>query len=302
MKTFHFSLNDPTRVNLRRQFLLNGYIEVDDAVKADFSDANIGVNDSALQILEYKHLLAQLLPNNNYSFIPLTFSINDINFPTVLAMLQQEYNNSDWLWIYKPSTMNNGEHIKLFADINEIIVHYQTMQRLGGDFVIQRYIDNPHLLDGHKYTLRLYVILSNYAGYQLYQHGYYNIGLQKYPGKNDFNNLGAHLTNEHLTEPLPNVIQMPTSKVPTFHLLMPQITSIVDQSILAFAKAAPHYFAPSTRKAFDILGFDFLVDDNLKLWLLEINHGPWFPTTEPHILQSHLFDGFWRFVVEKLEV
>lgn len=298
MKTFHFSQNDPTRFNLRRQFLLKGYIEVDEASKADFSDANIGANDMALQILEYKHLLALLMQHNNLTFMPPTFPINDINFPQVLSKLQEEYADSNWLWIYKPSTLNNGENIRLFAHINEIAEHYQTLKRLGGDFVIQHYIDNPHLLDGHKYTLRLYVILSNYNGYQLYQHGYYNIGRQKYPGKNDIENLGAHLTNEHLTEPMPNVIQMPTSKVPEFHLLMPQITSIVDQSIQAFAKASPQYFSPSTQKALDILGFDFLVDETMKIWLLEINHGPWFPTTEPHILQSHLFDAFWKFVVE----
>ncbi len=298
MKTFHFSKHDPTRFNIRRQLLLDGYTEVDDASKADFTDANIGVNDTALQVLEYKHLLAQLLHSDNCSFMPPTLTINDTNFPQVLSLLQQDYSDSNWLWIYKPSTLNNGEGIKLFAHIDDIFTHYQTMQRLGGEFVIQRYIDNPHLLDGHKYTLRLYVILSNYFDYKIYQHGYYNIGLQKYPGKKDIMNLSAHLTNEHLTEPLPNVIQMPTSKVEAFHLLMPQITSIVDETIQAFAKTSPQYFAPSPIKAFDILGFDFLVDDTLKIWLLEINHGPWFPTTEPHVLQSHLFDAFWQFVVE----
>nr|MDQ2994068.1 tubulin--tyrosine ligase family protein [Pseudomonadota bacterium] len=168
-----------------------------------------------------------------------------------------------------------------------------------GDFVIQRYIDNPNLLNGHKYTLRLYVILTNYQGFKLYEHGYYNIGMQKYPGKQDIKNLAAHLTNEHLTEPYPNVVQMPTSNVKEFHLLMPQIQSIVNQTLGAFAKVAPEYFAPSSRKAFDILGFDFLLDAALQVWLIEINHGPWFPTTDPHILQAHLYDAFWQMLVDE---
>ena len=295
---FHFDKIDPTRFNLRKHLLLQGEIEVDNAKEADFSDENIGVNDIALQTLEYKHLLAELLQTHNLNFMPPTYHINDYNFAQVLTKLQQHYHESDWLWIYKPATLNNGEGIKLFKHIEDISLHYQTLNRLGGDFVIQKYIDNPNLLNGHKYTLRMYVVLSNYQGYKLYNHGYYNIGRQKYPGKNEIENLAAHLTNEHLTEPLPNVIQMPTSKVPEFHLLMPQINNIVDQTINAFTQASPEYFTPVTTKAIDILGFDFLLDENMKLWLIEINHGPWFPSTEPHNLQKHLYEDFWRFIIK----
>jgi hypothetical protein len=296
---FYFSKNDPTRFNLRKHLLLNGYVEVGHTESADFSDENIGVNDISLQNLEYKHLLANLLQRHDLNFSPLTFHINDYNFAHVLTVLQQEYSAYDGLWIYKPATLNNGEGIKLFSHIDQIIQHYQTLNRLGGDFVIQRYIDNPHLLSGHKYTIRMYVILSNYAGYKLYEHGYYNVGLQKYPGKNAVENLAAHLTNEHLTEPLPNVVQMPTSKVPEFSLLMPKIRSIVNTTIEAFSASVPEYFTPSNIRAFDILGFDFLLDEQMTLWLIEVNHGPWFPTTEPHNLQSHLYEQFWVFVVNE---
>lgn len=203
----------------------------------------------------------------------------------------QQYADSNWQWIYKPSTLNNGEAIKLFNHIDEIAQHYQTLNRLGGDFVIQHYIDNPNLLNGDKYTLRLYVVLSNFKGHKLFPHGYYNIGRLKYPE--------TFITNEHLTDPLPNVIHMPTSKVPEFYLLMPQINTIVDQTIQAFTQSTTSYFAPSKTKAFDILGFDFLLDDTMQLWLLEINHGPWFPTTEPHNLQHHLFNDFWNFVTNE---
>lgn len=301
-RTFHFTIQDPTRFNIRKHLLLKNFIEVSAEDNADFSDQNIGANDTALQKLEYKHLLANLLYNANCSFAPPTYAINECNFAQVLALLQKKYADSNCTWIYKPATLNNGQGIKLFAHIDDIILHYQTQQRLGGDFVIQHYIDNPNLLDGHKYTLRLYVILTNYAGYQLYEHGYYNIGRQKYPGNDNFSDLSAHLTNEHLTEPLPNVIQMPTRLVPEFHLLMPQIKSIIDQTMQAFTQSTPEYFASTQHKAFDILGFDFLLDDTMKLWLLEINHGPWFPTKEPHNLLQHLFNAFWQYLVDDFAI
>lgn len=277
---------------------MQGEIEVDNKTEANFTDENFGVNDITLQTLEYKYLLAKLLQRHNLNFMPLTYHINDYNFAQVLTKLQQHYQDSDWLWIYKPATLNNGEGIKLFNHIDDIVQHYQTLNRLSGDFVIQKYIDNPNLLNGHKYTLRMYVILSNFEGHKLYKHGYYNIGRQKYPGKKETENLAAGLTNEHLTEPVPNVIQMPTSKVQEFHLLMPQINNIVNQTINAFTKTTPEYFAQTTPKAFDILGFDFLLEENMNLWLTEINHGPWFPTTDPHNLQKYLYEDFWRFIIK----
>lgn len=301
-QTFHFNIQDPTRFNIRKNLLLKDFVEVEKREDANFSDLNIGANDTALLKLEYKNLLADLLYSANCFFIPPTYHINDINFAQVLSLLQEKYAKSSYTWIYKPATLNNGEGIKLFAHIDEISLHYQTQQRLGGDFVIQQYVDSPHLLDGHKYTLRLYVILTNYGGYQLYEHGYYNIGRQKYPGNTNIGDLSAHLTNEHLTEPLPNVIQMPTNRVPEFHILMPQIKLIVDQTMRAFAQSTPEYFAPAQHKAFDILGFDFLLDDTMQLWLLEINHGPWFPTTEPHNLQQHLFNAFWLYLVNDFAI
>ncbi len=301
-RTFHFNIQDPTRFNIRKSLLLKSFVEVEEGEDADFSDLNIGANDTALTKLEYKNLLANLLYSANCFFIPPTYDINDNNFADVLGLLEKKYAQSNYTWIYKPATLNNGEGIKLFAHIDDIALHYQTQQRLGGDFVVQQYINNPHLLDGHKYTLRLYVILTNYGGYELYEHGYYNIGRQKYPGFTNICDLSAHLTNEHLTEPLPNVIQMPTNRVPEFHILMPQIKLIVDQTMRAFAQATPEYFEPAQHKAFDILGFDFLLDDTMQLWLLEINHGPWFPTTEPHNLQQHLFDAFWQYLVDDFAI
>lgn len=296
--SFHFnSLESPTQFNLAQEMIASGFHKTD-YKNANFTDDNIGANDIALQNLEYKHKLTDMLKKHKLPLSPISYTINETNFSTVISQIEKNHQHDNFIWIYKPSTLNNGQDIKLFKNINEIKKHYQTTNRLGGDFVLQQYIENPHLLNGHKYTLRMFVILTNYNGYTLYPQGYYNIGLKKYPTSNDFSDLSAHLTNEHLCDPEPNVIQMPSSKVKEFDLLLPKISDTVSKTMDVFKKTAPEYFSQKKQKCFDILGFDFLLDNNFNLWLLEINHGPNFPKEEPHVLKQHLYNPFWKFLVE----
>jgi hypothetical protein len=48
-----------------------------------------------------------------------------------------------------------------------------------------------------------------------------------------------------------------------------------------------------------LFGFDFLVDENMRAWILEANHGPCFPITETHALHTLLYDEFWRSFIER---
>ena len=52
---------------------------------------------------------------------------------------------------------------------------------------------------------------------------------------------------------------------------MPEIRKIAKIAILATAKK----FNPNNRKfSFELLGFDFMIDENYKCWLLEVNKNP----------------------------
>ncbi len=43
-----------------------------------------------------------------------------------------------------------------------------------------------------------------------------------------------------------------------------------------------------------IFGYDFLVDHDMHVWLLEANHGPCFPIDESHPLQKYVYHDFWQ--------
>lgn len=70
---------------------------------------------------------------------------------------------------------------------------------------------------------------------------------------------------------------------------MREIEAIIIRTIYSVLPRLQHYMPrPATNdenhinsKCFEILGFDILIDENLKPWLLEINQTPSFSTDTP---------------------
>lgn len=303
---FYFFLEQsqsPTHYNLTRYLRERGWHLTPIKEQAHFSDDNLQFDSHATETLEYKHLLAQLLMRYCPEVMPATFCINDQNWRDVLAQLRHQYylapdrvldQINDLVWILKPALLNNGKEIKIFQRLSDLEQHYLSSQRLGGEHVLQQYITHPHLLrDNRKYSIRMFVITTNYDGSYLYPHGYYNVALYPFEAT-QFTDLRAHLTNEHLQEDETNVIQIPSQRFTAFASFYPSLKAIVTATIKGLQQQYPAAFICRTKRALAIYGFDFLVDNHGRLWLLEANHGPCFPVEDEHPLQSYLYRDFWQ--------
>lgn len=280
--------------HLKKQNWASSYFEW----RAHFSERYFQFNTQCAQTLEFKHLLAQLVAQYCPQIMPLTYCINDYNWTEVIQAISAQ-NNKNIIWILKPALINNGQHLKIFQDINQIQSHYLSSERLAGEHVLQRYITNPHLLQGptvgHKYSIRMFVVLTNEGAY-VYPHGYFNIALQPYDMAN-FTDLRGHLTNEHLLKNELNVVQIPTQKYELFKELYPHIKSSIAEVIKGVQQAHPLVFTQQKQRRVAIFGFDFMVDSTQRVWLLEANHAPCFPVEHDHPLQSVLYDAFWQAVI-----
>lgn len=301
---YHYCLTQqsPTSYNLAKYLQQQGWRSTYFNWRADFGEKNLQFNQSAAETLEFKHLLAQLVAQYCPHTMPETYVINDDNWSTVLSDIADKYylqnqqvidHIDDLVWILKPSFLNNGQHIKIFTHLSQLEQHYLQSDRLGGEHVLQRYLTNPHLLRGHKYTTRLFVIISNYAGAFLYPDGYVNVALLPYQPE-DCTDLSSHLTNEHLREDEANVIQIPTQEFDFFPAVYRQIASIVTDIINALQQHCPQAFAATKPRTLAIFGFDFINDEDGRVWLLEANHGPCFPIEDHHPLQKYLYADFWQ--------
>jgi len=282
----------PAYYNLSKNLQASGWQKCQSRGLADFSDTNFQFDEQAAQCLEYKHLLAGLVQTYCPEIMPATYVTNDHNWPDVVNKL------ADDRWILKPSLLNNGQYIKIFQTLNDIKAHFLKSDRMGGEHVIQHYINNPHLLrDDRKYSIRMFLVITNFSGAFLYKQGYFNVA--KYPfSATDFNDLKPHLTNEHLFATETNVIQIPSIKFEFFPVIYPQIAGVIKTLMSALQQLFPTAFMSQGKQAIALFGMDFMLDDAGKIWLLEANHGPCFPVDADHPLQSWLYDGFWAALIQ----
>ena len=69
-------------------------------------------------------------------------------------------------------------------------------------------------------------------------------------------------------------------KVDFFKTVLPQIKKLVTDTI----KACSRKLDPQRRQnTFEVFGYDFMLDEDLKPWLIEVNTNPCFELSSPYI-------------------
>jgi hypothetical protein len=297
LTAFRFNLpplKSPTYYNLYHHLLKQGWRPTRYNWLAQITKKHFEFPKAPAESLEFKNILARLITQYCPEVMPTTYCINDNNWQIVAQQLLKLSNQSTW--ILKPALLNNGQHIKIFNHLEQLQQHYLSNNRIGGEHVLQTYL-SPHLLQGpqlgHKYSIRMFVILTNYAGAYLYPQGYFNVALQPYR-TNDFSDLRSHLTNEHLNDNERNIIQIPTQQYDLFKPFYPKIKTIISSVIASLKKMHSSVFVQDKPRQLAIFGFDFMVDADERVWLLEANHGPCFPINDEHSLQKNLYYEFWH--------
>jgi hypothetical protein len=310
--TFYFFSYVPAiRFHISQRLLKRGWVEGQNAQSAKLGDRHLSLNDEITKNLEYKHLLAELVADYKPPIMPMSYTINDDNCQQVFAQIifehylhhhQYQSRIPGLEWILKPSMLNNGDQIKLFNNIEDIKKHYYNTSRLGGDHVLQQYIHRPALIEGKKFTYRLHVVATNYAGVFLYDQGYINMSALPFSHVDDFKNRKMHITNYVLDGELSHITQRSTNELPDFQETYQQMVDIVKKVMKALVKKEPSYFKPQKFHKFEIFGFDFMADETGKLWLLEINQGPDAPTFEENHLNPILWERFWQDIIDDFAI
>ncbi|KAB0798368.1 hypothetical protein PPYR_09361 [Photinus pyralis] len=184
------------------------------------------------------------------------------------------------VWICKPVGQSQGRGIFLFRKLSELTYDSNT--------IVQRYIERPLLIGGYKFDLRLYVCIPSYypLTVYMYREGLTRFGTDKF-SLNDLRNPFRHLTNCSINKLSPGYGEMKERVGSGCKWTLRRLRKYFQQaglndwllwqriSVLVILTLISHASQiPQTVNCFEFFGFDVLIDNTLRPWLLEVNMGP----------------------------
>ncbi|KAG8468425.1 hypothetical protein KFE25_013508 [Diacronema lutheri] len=149
--------------------------------------------------------------------------------------------------------------------------------------IVQRYVERPALIDGRKFDLRLYVLVTSFAPLRiyLYRDAIVRLATARYDASlRDLGNAFSHLTNSTINKArnasgckralsqlgADGGAGVQLIKRPELH---DRLARLVTLTLLPIAASVP-----DNGGCFELLGFDVLIDEAGEPWLIEVNTSP----------------------------
>lgn len=134
--------------------------------------------------------------SEHLDIIPTTFIL-----PNDFSLFVEEYKKSPSLmWIMKPTSKSQGKGIFIINKLAQVKkwANSQLHKAQRDAYVISRYINDPLLIGGKKFDLRIYVLVTSYRPLKVYvyRHGFARFTTVNYSNdSHDIDNELVHLTN-----------------------------------------------------------------------------------------------------------
>ncbi|KAL4432998.1 hypothetical protein ABPG74_005371 [Tetrahymena malaccensis] len=231
-------------------------------------------------------------------FVPNTYLLcNSGDWDRFLARRDEASKNT--LWILKPADQACGRGVKVISKTTKV--------KRKSNRIICDYIANPHLINGLKYDLRLYVLVTSYDPLRiyLYEEGLTRFATEKYnTSTKEISKRFVHLTNysvnKHAKKFVKNTNPEADGEGSKWSLtalkakykqmginveeLFGRIKDIIIKTCISAEPQMLDIVAKSQEhrtNCFELYGFDILIDSSLKPWILEVNVCPSLSSSSP---------------------
>lgn len=195
---------------------------------------------------------------------------------------------------------NQGHGIKVLQGFSSIQSHIEqelhSNQRYS-NFILQRYILNPYLINKRKFDIRVFALFTAHTESKLlrgfvYEEGYLRTCCKEYD-VSQIDNRFIHLTNDAVQKYSADYGKFESGNKISYSdfdktLLKDRNVSFTDKILPKIRQAtrdvfeacgARLYRPPKSQEfraynAFEVLGFDYMLDEDLNLTLIEVNTNP----------------------------
>jgi len=236
---------------------------------------------------------------NPWAFMPETFDLSDReDCLKITKYLLSDPNPDNVKWIKKKSrNSHNAKGVTVLTRENSkaLLEEYEYGSKCGtieDKYIVQRYIQNPLLLEGKKFDFRVYLLVANTDPLiLLYHDGFLRFSYSEYNGTST--EMTSHITNTAIVKDL--MKHQPSTKASamedqmwtferfedfivkkmnlTENWLESYVRPAMKKNMLHLIRMHIHNFLLHPR-TFELFGVDFIFDENLHLWFLEVNRSP----------------------------
>ncbi|ROJ66278.1 Tubulin polyglutamylase TTLL4 [Anabarilius grahami] len=223
-----------------------------------------------------------------FGFFPRSFIL-----PQDIKLLRKAWEDggSKQKWIVKPPASARGIGIQ--------VIHKWSQMPRKRPLLVQKYLHKPYLISGNKFDLRIYVYVTSYDPLRVY---IFNDGLVRFasckysPSMKTLSNKFMHLTNYSVNKKNSEYQSNSDDKACQGHkwalkalwqylgsqginttLIWEKIKDMVIKTIIAsdpYVNSLVKMHVRSPYSCHELFGFDIMLDENLKPWVLEVNISP----------------------------
>ena len=184
----------------------------------------------------------------------------------------------------------------------------------SNEIIIQKYLDNPLLYKKRKFDIRCFVLVDSNLNVFFCKEGHLKGSSEFY----DLNltNKFIHITNYSLQKKSLKFEQyedgneisyqdfrhfLKEEKIPleNFERMINQMKNLVE---ISFKAVGSKLLKTNPVLCFEIFGYDFIIDNDFKPWILEINNNPGLAISSPVIkkLVPRMLDDAFRLTIDKI--